>query len=128
MNKTIISLEEGREALRVDGDFNDDIIEPLIEAIPNYLYITTGRTWLDDDVPLAQTTAKFILQLWFDPQTQDSERLKRTIDGLLMSLKALGLNYKLEVYRSLFIGRTHGRSVEMLIWTLNTIYVSVVEV
>ncbi|RIO55646.1 phage gp6-like head-tail connector protein, partial [Staphylococcus hominis] len=44
-------------------------------------------------VPLAQTTAKFILQLWFDPQTQDSERLKRTIDGLLMSLKALGLNY-----------------------------------
>lgn len=93
MNKTIISLEEGREALRIDGDFNDDIIEPLIEAIPNYLYITTGRTWLDVDVPLAQTTAKFILQLWFDPQTQDSERLKRTIDGLLMSLKALGLNY-----------------------------------
>ena len=54
MNKTIISLEEGREALRIDGDFNDDIIEPLIEAIPNYLYITTGRTWLDDNVPLAQ--------------------------------------------------------------------------
>ncbi|MGX0198162.1 hypothetical protein ACUXEX_002276, partial [Staphylococcus hominis] len=48
MNKTIISLEEGREALRIDGDFNDEIIEPLIEAIPNYLYITTGRTWLDD--------------------------------------------------------------------------------
>lgn len=93
MNKTIISLEEGREALRVDGDFNDDIIEPLIEAIPNYLYITTGRTWLDDNVPLAQTTAKFILQLWFDPQTQDSERLKRTIDGLLMSLKVLGSEY-----------------------------------
>ncbi|HAR5801511.1 TPA: phage gp6-like head-tail connector protein, partial [Staphylococcus pseudintermedius] len=43
--------------------------------------------------PLAQTTAKFILQLWFDPQTQDSERLKRTIDSLLVSLTALGRDY-----------------------------------
>lgn len=90
----IISLEEGKDALRVDGDYNDEIIEPLIEAIPNYLYITTGRDWLDQSVePLAQTTAKFILQLWFDPQTQDSERLKRTIDGLLVSLTALGRSY-----------------------------------
>lgn len=90
----IISLEEGKDALRVDGDYNDEIIEPLIEAIPNYLYITTGRDWLDQPVePLAQTTAKFILQLWFDPQTQDSERLKRTIDGLLVSLTALGRSY-----------------------------------
>ena len=94
MNKTIISLEEGREALRIDGDYNDEIIEPLIEAIPNYLYITTGRDWLDEPVqPLAQTTAKFILQLWFDPQTQDSERLKRTIDSLLGALHALGSEY-----------------------------------
>ena len=90
----IISLEEGKDALRVDGDYNDEIIEPLIEAIPNYLYITTGRDWLDEPVqPLAQTTAKFILQLWFDPQTQDSERLKRTIDSLIASLKALGRDY-----------------------------------
>lgn len=90
----IISLEEGKDALRVDGDYNDEIIEPLIKAIPNYLYITTGRDWLDKPVePLAQTTAKFILQLWFDPQTQDSERLKRTIDSLLASLKALRSDY-----------------------------------
>jgi len=94
VNAMIISLEEGKDALRVDGDYNDEIIEPLIEAIPNYLYITTGRDWLDKPVePLAQTTAKFILQLWFDPQTQDSERLKRTIDSLLASLKALGSDY-----------------------------------
>lgn len=90
----IISIEDARNSLRVDGDYNDDIIKPLIEAIPNYLYITTGRDWLDEPVqPLAQTTAKFILQLWFDPQTQDSERLKRTIDSLLASLKALSRDY-----------------------------------
>ena len=90
----IISIEDARNSLRVDGDYNDDIIKPLIEAIPNYLYITTGRDWLDEPVqPLAQTTAKFILQLWFDPQTQDSERLKLTVDSLLASLKALSRDY-----------------------------------
>ncbi|MDU9350028.1 MULTISPECIES: head-tail connector protein [Staphylococcus] len=90
----IISIEDARNALRVDGDYNDDVIQPLIESIPSYLEMTTGRDWLDEPIePLAQTTAKFILQLWFDPQTQDSERLKRTIDGLLVSLTALGRSY-----------------------------------
>ena len=91
----IISIEEGRNALRIDDDFNDDIIEPLIQSIPDYLYLTTGRDWDEgkETNPLAQTTAKFILQLWFDPQTQDSERLKRTIDGLLVSLTAFCLLY-----------------------------------
>ncbi|HJG39939.1 head-tail connector protein [Staphylococcus saprophyticus] len=91
----IITIEEGRNALRVDGDYNDDVILPLIESIPDYLYLTTGKDWDDGEQsnPLAQTTAKFILQLWFDPQTQDSERLKRTIDGLLVSLTALGRSY-----------------------------------
>ena len=87
----LIKIEEARETLRVDGTDNDPIIIPLLEAIPSYLETTTGRTWLDDPVhPLAQTVAKFILQLWFDPQGQDGERLKRTIDNLLTALTALG--------------------------------------
>ena len=88
----ILTIEEGRNALRVDGDFNDDIIQPLIDAIPEYLYLTTGRDWDDgkDTHALAKTTATFILQLWFDPQTQDSERLKRTIDSLLTTLTVIG--------------------------------------
>lgn len=94
MDKMIISIEEGRDALRIDDDFSDEIIEPLIKSIPNYLYITTGREWLDEPIePLAKTTAKFILQLWYDPQTQDSERLKRTINGLMASLSVLGRKY-----------------------------------
>ncbi|WP_312574186.1 head-tail connector protein [Staphylococcus saprophyticus] len=91
----IITIEDARNALRIDGDYNDDIIKPLIEAIPDYLYLTTDMDWDkgEQSNPLAQTAAKFILQLWFDPQTQDSERLKRTIDGLLVSLTALGRSY-----------------------------------
>lgn len=89
----LINIEEARDCLRVDGEDNDTIIIPLLESIPSYLEVTTGRTWEDTDVhPLAQTVTKFILQLWFDPQGQDSERLKRTIDSLLVALTALGRN------------------------------------
>lgn len=88
----LITMQEARDTLRVDGVDNDDIIEPLLESIPAYLETTTGVNWDEDDAthPMAQTTTKFILQLWFDPQTQDSVRLKRTIDGLLIALTALG--------------------------------------
>ncbi|KXY72741.1 head-tail connector protein [Bacillus sp. FSL W7-1294] len=87
----LITIEEARDALRVDGEDNDVIIIPLLKSIPPYLEITTGRTWEDTLVhPLAQTVTKFLLQLWYDPQDQDSERLKRTIDNLLTALTVLG--------------------------------------
>ena len=85
----IISIKEARDTLRVDDEDNDPIIEPLVEAIPYYLEVTTGKAWDDEPVhPLAKTVAKFLLQLWFDPQTQDSVRIQRTIDNLLTSLTA----------------------------------------
>lgn len=86
----IISIEEAREVLRVDGTDNDIIILPLLTAIPDYLEVTTGRRWETDNNPLAQTVAGFILQLWYDAQGPDTERLKRTIDNLLIALTAIG--------------------------------------
>lgn len=88
----LLSINEARDTLRIDGNDNDDIIDALIQAIPSYMETATGVDWnkTDEPHPLAQTTAKFILQLWFDPQTQDSERLKRTIDNLLTSLTVIG--------------------------------------
>ena len=38
----ILTVEEGRDILRLDGTDNDHIITPLIEAIPPYLKETTG--------------------------------------------------------------------------------------
>ncbi|MGN4930278.1 head-tail connector protein [Bacillus cereus group sp. MYBK14-1] len=87
----LIDIQEARDAVRVDGADNDPILISLLESIPSYLEVTTGRTWEDATVhPLAQTVTKFILQLWYDPQGQDSERLKRMIDNLLTSLTVLG--------------------------------------
>lgn len=90
----IIPIDEARESLRIDDDSMDEIIIPLLIAIPDYLEVATGRTWLDASVhPLAKTVAKFLLLLWFDTQTEDSERLRRTIQQLLTSLKLIGKNY-----------------------------------
>ncbi|MBM7650527.1 hypothetical protein JOC78_003524 [Bacillus ectoiniformans] len=87
----LITIEEARDTLRLDGADNDIIIIPLLEAIPSYLEATTGRTWDDTPVhPLAATVTKFLLQLWYDPQGQESERLKKTIDNLLTALTAIG--------------------------------------
>lgn len=91
----IITIEEGRDTLRVDGEDLDMIIIPLIEAIPVYLQTTTGNDWIGFNNPLAKTTAKFILQLWFDPQSSESERLKKIIDGLLtvLTTEARGITF-----------------------------------
>lgn len=91
MNTMLISIQEARDALRVDGPDNDPIIIPLLDSIPAYLEVTTGRSWDEQPVhPLAQTVAKFILQLWYNEQGPDTERLRRTIDGLLIALTAIG--------------------------------------
>lgn len=84
----IITIEEARDTLRIDGTDLDPIIIPLVEAIPLYLKTTTGEFWEECNHPLAKTTAKFILQLWFEPRGSESERLKNIIEGLLTVLTA----------------------------------------
>lgn len=89
----ILTIEESRDVLRVDGDENDPIILSLLNSIPAYLETATGSQWDVEPIhPLAKTTAGFILQLWFDPQDQNTDRLKKTIDTLLASLTVIGRN------------------------------------
>lgn len=89
----ILTLEEAKDTLRIDGTDNDFIILQLVEAIPNYLETTTGHRWDSEPInPLAKTTASFILQLWYKEHGKDTEVLKRTIDNLLGTLTALGRN------------------------------------
>ena len=83
----ILSLEGAREWLRIDGTDNDPIIQSLLDTIPGYIEITTGMTFSQQiREPLAGMAAKFILQLWYNAEQADSEKLQRTIDGLLKAL------------------------------------------
>ena len=85
-----LTLEEAREHLRIDGTDNDVIITSLLYAIPGYIEVTTGMTAEQQDTePLADTASKFILQLWYNAEQQDSDKLQRTIDGLLKALTVM---------------------------------------
>ena len=83
----MVTLDEAREWLRADGTDTDRIISGLLQAAPGYIEVATG---MDETAqlnePLADTVSRFILQLWYNAEQTDSERLQRTIDGLLKAL------------------------------------------
>lgn len=83
----MLSLDQAREFLRIDGTDNDSIICALLEAIPGYIEVTTGMTALyQESEPLVNTVSRFILQLWYNAEQSDSEKLQRTIDSLLKAI------------------------------------------
>ena len=85
----ILSIEEARDILRLDGDDNDNIIQPLIIAIPPYLHKTTGyAAKCGKYSPIARTAARFILQQWYYGENSDTDKLQRVIDCLLKALSA----------------------------------------
>ena len=53
--------------------------------------MTTGMTAVQQDAePLAEAASKFILQLWYNAEQSESEKLQRTIDSLLKALTIKG--------------------------------------
>lgn len=83
-----INLEQAKDKLRLDNDFNDSIIQSLVEAVPNYIESTTGMTIEQQKKePLATTVGGFLVQLWYYPENTDSYRLRQVIDSLLLTLK-----------------------------------------
>lgn len=83
----MLTLEKAREWLRIDGTDNDDIIMSLVAAASDYIEITTGMSAAQqEEEPLAETAEKFLIQLWYNAEQSESEKLQRTIDGLLKAL------------------------------------------
>lgn len=86
----MLTVAEAREHLRIDGTDNDIIILSLLEAIPGYIEVTTGMSKEQQEAePLVSTASKFILQLWYNAEQADSEKLQRTIDGLLKAITVM---------------------------------------
>lgn len=85
----MLTLDKAREWLRIDGTDNDDIIQGLIDAVPDYIEICTGMSAEQQKTePLADTAGKFIIQLWYNAEQSESEKLQVTIDGLLKVITA----------------------------------------
>lgn len=89
----ILDQTEIVHTLRLDEDEVDNIAigESFVEAIPDYISIATG---LDKEVmttsptALQKTAAKFILTLWYHPDSTDARLQQQTIENLLRTLKA----------------------------------------
>lgn len=87
----MLSLEQARDILRVDGGDNDQLINTLLIAIPDYIEVTTGMDSTRQlNEPLVDTVSGFLLTLWYYSDHTDDVKLQRTIDNLLkcITLKA----------------------------------------
>lgn len=86
----MLTLEEAREYLRIDGTDNDEIILAMLDAIPSYIEVTTGMTEVPQrSQPLVDTVSRFLITLWYNAEQADSEKLQKTIDGLLKTITIL---------------------------------------
>ena len=84
----IFSLNEANEILHLDGGDNDAQVMALIEALPPYLYHTTGYQATGEYSPVAKTAARFILWQWYYGESADTDKVQRIIDCLLKALSA----------------------------------------
>lgn len=87
----MLTLEQAREKLRLDNNDNDSIIEPFLQAMPNYIQETTGisidRQINDSNVKdLVQTLEGFLIQTWYNPEQRDVECLERVTQELIKTL------------------------------------------
>lgn len=83
----MLTIEKAREWLRLDNSDNDAIISGLIDSAVEYITLTTGLSEADqENSTLAETAQKFLLTLWYDPQTAETDRLQRVIDNLLKAI------------------------------------------
>lgn len=81
------TLEDARNALHVDAGANDDLIDSLVEALPDYIEQVTGMTQAQQETePLIKTVGNFIMELWYYGTHTDDARLTRTINSLLKVL------------------------------------------
>lgn len=86
-----MTLEEAKAVLRVDTDDNNELIESLLSALPEYIDVQTGMTAEQQaHEPLVKTVSGFILLQWYYSDHADDQKLQRTIDSLLkcITLKA----------------------------------------
>lgn len=84
----IFSLNEANEILHLDGGDNDAQVMALIDALPSYLYHTTGYQATGEYSPVAKTAARFILWQWYYGESADTDKVQRVIDYLLKALSA----------------------------------------
>ena len=82
-----MTLQEGLDALHLDVGDNDELVQSLIDAIPDYVLLTTGMSKEQQaQEPLVKVVSTFLLTLWYYADKADDASLNRTIDSLLKAI------------------------------------------
>lgn len=85
----IVTLEETKQYLRVDGDDEDALITSLITAAEEYLKNATGIQF-DDTNSLAKLFCWVLVTDWYENREhtgKPSEKVRPIIDSMLAQLK-----------------------------------------
>ena len=91
-----MTLSEACNVLHVNEGDNDDLIESLIAALPDYIELTTGLLPIHQaEEPLVETLSGFLLTLWYYADHSDDQALTRTIDALTKALTLKARDYEL---------------------------------
>ena len=86
-----LDLDEALDLLRVTDD-NGDIVQGLAASIPAYVEVMTGYpaelTAGQTPSEVVKPLCRFLLQLWYNPDGTDSERLSKVVDSMAKTVKA----------------------------------------
>lgn len=83
----IITLQEAKDVLRLSTDDNNNIITAMILTIPSYIETATGsKSVAGSYTDLEKQVAKFILMQWYDPASENNERISKVINTLLTAI------------------------------------------
>ena len=89
MPMALVTLEESKLWLRVDGDEEDAIIQLLIDSAEKYLLDATGRRWTAE-TPTAKLCAMALIADWYEHREltgQDaSTKIRPAIQSMIMQL------------------------------------------
>lgn len=79
-----MTLAEAKLVLRVDLDDDDSKIQSLIDAIPSYIYQSTGLKPEDQALePLVKVLEQYLIIEWYE----HAEAYQKTIDALSAAIK-----------------------------------------
>lgn len=89
----IVTVEETKKWLRIDGDDEDSLLDMLIKAAETYLYNATGIEYTADN-QLAKLYCLILCADWYENRTligqQPSEKVRFTCQAIMTQLQNTG--------------------------------------
>ena len=82
-----MTLRDACNVLHVNEGDNDELIQTLIMALPDYIEVATGLSVAKQaSEPMVETVAGLILTQWYYADHADDQSLTRTINALLKAI------------------------------------------